>query len=56
MMTNHMFFLYASQNKFAIHKRFKNRGMYFERPGVMIQNLKLDEAFSSSTMLPTRVN
>jgi peptide/nickel transport system substrate-binding protein len=49
-------FLYASQNKFAIHKRFKNRGMYFERPGVMIQNLKLDEDFSSSNMLPTLVN
>ena len=49
-------FLYASQNKFAIHKRFKNRGMYFERPGVMIQNLKLDEAFSSTSMLPTTVN
>jgi peptide/nickel transport system substrate-binding protein len=49
-------FLYASQNKFAIHKRFKNRGMYFERPGVMIQNLQLDKGFSSSTMLPSTVN
>jgi peptide/nickel transport system substrate-binding protein len=49
-------FLYASQNKFAIHKRFLNRGMYFERPGVMIQNLQLDETFSSSSMLPKTVN
>ena len=49
-------FLYASQNKFAIHKRFLNRGMYFERPGVMIQNLKLDKVFSSSNMLPNTVN
>ena len=33
-------FLYSTQRKFAIHKRFENRGMFFERPGVMLQNLK----------------
>ncbi|MAW21542.1 MAG: hypothetical protein CMD16_04005 [Flavobacteriales bacterium] len=46
-------FLYSTQRKFAIHKRFDNRGMYFERPGVMLQNLKLNDAFSSKNMAPT---
>ena len=46
-------FLYSTQRKFAIHKRFDNRGMYYERPGVMLQNLKLNEAFSSKNMTPT---
>tara|TARA_B100001758_G_scaffold7423_1_gene5734 strand:+ start:331 stop:2097 length:1767 start_codon:yes stop_codon:yes gene_type:complete len=46
-------FLYSTQRKFAIHKRFDNRGMYYERPGVMLQNLKLNSAFSSKNMTPT---
>ena len=46
-------FLYATKRKFAIHKRFNNRGMFFERPGVMLQNLNLRSAFSSKNLVPT---
>ena len=46
-------FLYATKRKFAIHKRFKNRGMYNERPGVMLQNLDLKPEFSSKNLAPT---
>jgi len=46
-------FLYATKRKFAIHKRFNNRGMYYEKPGVMIQNLKLKPAFSSKNLNTT---
>ena len=46
-------FLYSTKRKFAIHKRFANRGMYYERPGVMLQNLKLIDDFSSTAKLPT---
>jgi peptide/nickel transport system substrate-binding protein len=46
-------FLYSSKRKFAIHKRFENRGMYYERPGVMLQNLKLSDGFSSTIKVPT---
>lgn len=46
-------FLYATKRKFAIHKRFNNRGMFFERPGVMLQNLNLRAAFSSKNLVPT---
>ncbi len=46
-------FLYSSKRKFAIHKRFDNRGMYYERPGVMLQNLKLNDGFSSKNITPT---
>ena len=35
-------FLYCSKRKFAIHKRFDNRKMFFERPGVMLNNLELN--------------
>jgi len=35
-------FLYCSKRKIAIHKRFDNRYMYFERPGVLLNNLKLN--------------
>ena len=34
-------FLYTSKRKFAMHKRFKNRKMYFESPGVLLNNLEL---------------
>ena len=46
-------FLYSTKRKFAIHKRFNNRGMYYERPGVMLQNLELKAAFSSKNLAPT---
>ena len=46
-------FMYSTKRKFAIHKRFNNRGMYYERPGVMLQNLKLKSAFSSRNLVPT---
>jgi len=46
-------FLYSTKRKFAIHKRFENRGMYYERPGVMLQNLKLSDGFSSTIKVPT---
>jgi len=46
-------FLYATKRKFAIHKRFNNREMYYEKPGVMIQNLELKTAFSSKNLTTT---
>ena len=46
-------FLYSTKRKFAIHKRFNNRGMYYERPGVMLQNLELKADFSSKNLTPT---
>jgi ABC-type transport system substrate-binding protein len=46
-------FLYATKRKFAIHKRFNNRGMYNERPGVMLQNLDLKPEFSLKNLAPT---
>ena len=46
-------FMYSTKRKFAIHKRFNNRGMYYERPGVMLQNLDLKATFSSKNMTPT---
>lgn len=32
-------FLYSAQRKNVIHKRFNNANMFFERPGVMLNNL-----------------
>jgi ABC-type transport system substrate-binding protein len=46
-------FTYSSMRKFAIHKRFNNRKMFYERPGVMIQNFELKAAFSSQNLTPT---
>jgi len=34
-------FLFASQRRTVIHKRFGNQEMYFERPGLVLSNLKL---------------
>lgn len=34
-------FMFASTRRNVIHKRFGNADMYFERPGVIISNLKL---------------
>ena len=45
-------FLYASRNKIAIHKRFNNINTYFERPGVMIQNLNLKQEFINTNLSP----
>ncbi len=36
-------FMYSTQNKIAIHKRFDNRNTYFEKPGLALNNLKLFE-------------
>jgi peptide/nickel transport system substrate-binding protein len=36
-------FTYAVKRKVVINKKFENRGMYAERPGVMLNNLKLAE-------------
>jgi len=46
-------FTYSAMRKFAIHKRFSNREMFYERPGVMIQNFELKSAFSSQNLVPT---
>ena len=43
-------FLYSTKRKIAIHKRFNNRNMYNERPGVMLQNLNLNNNFVSTTV------
>ena len=41
-------FLYCSKRKFAMHKRFDNRNMFFEFPGVIINNLRLNSSFVSN--------
>ncbi|MEE2931287.1 MAG: ABC transporter substrate-binding protein [Bacteroidota bacterium] len=43
-------FLYSTKRKIAIHKRFDNRNMYNERPGVMLQNLHLNNNFVPTTV------
>ncbi len=48
-------FFFSSTNRVAIHKRFGNADMYFERPGVIISNFKLlNGAGAAST--PTAAN
>jgi ABC-type transport system substrate-binding protein len=47
-------FLWATKRKFAIHKRFNNTEMYYERPGVMLQNLDLKTAFYNKNLAPTK--
>jgi len=34
-------FLYSAQRKNVIHKRFSNANMFYERPGVMLNNLRV---------------
>ena len=34
-------FLFAPQRRIAVHKRFGNQEYYFERPGLLLNNLKL---------------
>ena len=41
-------FLWCTKRKFAIHKRFNNRDMFFEFPGVMLNNLQLNSNFVSN--------
>lgn len=47
-------FLFASSRRNVIHKRFGNADMYFERPGVLINNFKLLSGGSISA--PEAVN
>ena len=50
-------FLYSTKNKIAIHKRFDNRNTYFERPGIMLNNLKLIEpTYSGGDKIPNVVD
>jgi peptide/nickel transport system substrate-binding protein len=37
-------FMFAVKRKVAISRKFENRGMYAERPGVMLNNLKLPDS------------
>ena len=39
-------FLYCSKRKFAVHKRFNNREMFYEFPGVMLNNLDLNSSIN----------
>ncbi len=41
MMSNLMYSCSLQPEEIAIHKRFGNADMYFERPGVLLNNLKL---------------
>ena len=46
-------FMYSSSRKTVIHKRFGNGDMYFERPGVMLNNLKLLSLYNTGSMAQT---
>ncbi len=39
-------FLFSTKRKIAIHRRFDNTEMYKERPGVILNNLKLKEEYA----------
>ena len=41
-------FLWITKRKFAVHKRFDNRDMYFEFPGLRLNNLKLNSYYTAS--------
>ena len=43
-------FLFAATKKVAVHKRFDNRGIYAEKNHVILNNLKLNPAFSPPTI------
>jgi peptide/nickel transport system substrate-binding protein len=45
-------FMYAANRRNVIHKRFGNAHMYFERPGILINNWKL-LAGAASTASPS---
>ena len=44
-------FLYITKRKFAIHKRFENREMYFEFPGLRLNNLKLNSNYTTNNLI-----
>jgi peptide/nickel transport system substrate-binding protein len=46
-------FLFNSQRRIAVHKRFGNCELFFEKPGILLNNLKL---LSSGTTVKTEVN
>jgi peptide/nickel transport system substrate-binding protein len=37
-------FMYAQKRRIVVHKRFGNQEFYFEKPGVLVNNLKLISA------------
>jgi ABC-type transport system substrate-binding protein len=39
-------FMYSTKRKIVIHRRFDNANMYYERPGVILNNLKLSASFA----------
>ncbi|MDC3153634.1 ABC transporter substrate-binding protein [Bacteroidota bacterium] len=41
-------FLWITKRKFAVHKRFDNRDMFFEFPGLRLNNLKLNNNYAAS--------
>lgn len=43
-------FLFAATKKVAVHKRFDHRGIYAEKNHVILNNLKLNPAFSSPSI------
>ncbi len=45
-------FLYSTKRKIAIHRRFDNIAMYKERPGMVLNNLKLKAAFARKGAVP----
>lgn len=42
-------FLHSNHRKVAIHKKFLNRNLYSERPGVMVSEFQLDPGFTAAT-------
>lgn len=44
-------FLYITKRKFAVHKRFDNREMYFEFPGLRLNNLKLNSNYAGNALI-----
>ncbi|MCE2495922.1 MAG: hypothetical protein J4F31_05005 [Flavobacteriales bacterium] len=42
-------FLYSTRRKVAIHKKFQNRNLYSERPGVMVNEFRLDPGFTAAS-------
>jgi peptide/nickel transport system substrate-binding protein len=40
-------FLFASVRRMAVHKRFKNIELYFDRPGILLNNLSLIQSADS---------
>ena len=51
MKINLMFSYTITKRKFAIHKRFDNREMYYECPGLRLNNLKLNSNYTTSNLI-----